>query len=257
MATAQKIINGALRLLQVSSTDVALTADEANDALEALNQMIDGWSNESLMLYHVTREQFTLTAGLNPHTIGINGVLQTDAPLNIEAATVTVNGTDYPIIPIDYDDYAVIKLKTLQNVYPEYFYYDKDGITASGGGWGGGSYSSGVWGEQAYQVNNLYLYPVPSTASTLTLYSRKALLQFDSLTTDINFPKGYERALKYALAVELAPEYQVSAGQDVIALAIAAKASLKRTNKRPLTLQIDPGALTVSGKRRFNIYTGQ
>lgn len=133
----------------------------------------------------------------------------------------------------------------------------KTGVTASGGGWGGGSYSSGVWGEQAYQVNNLYLYPVPSTASTLTLYSRKALLQFDSLTTDINFPKGYERALKYALAVELAPEYQVSAGQDVIALAIAAKASLKRTNKRPLTLQIDPGALTVSGKRRFNIYTGQ
>ena len=35
--TAQTIINGALRLLQVASTDVVITADEANDALEALN----------------------------------------------------------------------------------------------------------------------------------------------------------------------------------------------------------------------------
>jgi hypothetical protein len=235
MATAQTIINGALRLLQVASTDVVLTADEANDALESLNQMIDGWSNESLMLYHVTREQFTCIPAHNPHTIGSSGDFATTVPMNIEAATVTVGGVDYPILPIDYDDYAVIKLKTLQNVYPEYFYLDK---------------SSPV-------LANLYMYPVPSTASTINLYSRKPLTSFASLTDSVTLPPGYERALKYALAVELAPEYQVSAGQDVIALAIAAKASLKRTNKRPLTLQIDPGALSVSGKRRFNIYTGQ
>lgn len=235
MATAQTIINGALRLLQVASTDVVLTADEANDALESLNQMIDGWSNESLMLYHVTREQFTCIPAHNPHTIGASGDFATTVPMNIEAATVTVGGVDYPILPIDYDDYAVIKLKTLQNVYPEYFYLDK---------------SSPV-------LANLYMYPVPSTASTINLYSRKPLTSFASLTDNVTLPPGYERALKYALAVELAPEYQVSAGQDVIALAIAAKASLKRTNKRPLTLQIDPGALAVSGKRRFNIYTGQ
>jgi hypothetical protein len=235
MATAQTIINGALRLLQVASTDVFLTNDEANDALESLNQMIDGWSNESLMLYHVTREQFTCIPAHNPHTIGLSGDFATSVPMNIEAATVTVNGTDYPVLPIDYDDYAVIKLKTLQNVYPEYFYLDK---------------ASPV-------LANLYMYPVPSTASTINLYSRKPLTNFASLTDNLTLPPGYERALKYSLAVELAPEYQVSAGQDVIALAIAAKASLKRTNKRPLTLQIDPAALTVSGKRRFNIYTGQ
>ena len=233
--TAQTIINGALRLLQVASTDVVLTNDEANDALESLNQMIDGWSNESLMLYHVTREQFTCIPSHNPHTIGPAGDFVTSVPMNIEAATVTVGGVDYPILPIDYDDYAVIKLKTLQNVYPEYFYFDRS----------------------APALANLYMYPVPSTASTITLYSRKALTRFTGLTDSIILPPGYERALKYSLAVELAPEYQVSAGQDVIALAIAAKASIKRTNKRPLTLQIDPAALAVSGKRRFNIYTGQ
>ena len=36
--TAQTIINGALRLLQVASTDVTITADESNDAFEALNK---------------------------------------------------------------------------------------------------------------------------------------------------------------------------------------------------------------------------
>lgn len=40
--------------------------------------------------------------------------------------TIIVNGVDYPIIQIDYDDYAVIKLKTLQNVYPEYMYFDRN-----------------------------------------------------------------------------------------------------------------------------------
>jgi len=233
--TAQTIINGALRLLQVSSTDVVLTSDEANDALESLNQMIDGWSNESLMLYHVKLEQFTCIPAHNPHTIGVNGDFNTSVPIHIEAATVTVNGVDYPIIQIDYDDYAVIKLKTLQNVYPEYMYFDRNSPI----------------------LGNVYMYPVPSTASTINLYSRKALTQFSSLTDSIDLPVGYAKALKYSLAVELAPEYQVSAGADVIQLAIASKANLKRTNRRPLTLQIDPAALAVSGKRRFNIYTGQ
>jgi hypothetical protein len=233
--TAQIIINGALRLLQVASTDVVITADEANDALEALNQMIDGWSNESLMLYHVQLEQFTCVPGLNPHTIGYGGNFNTSVPIHIEASTVTVGGVDYPIIQIDYDDYAVIKLKTLQNVYPEYMYFDRN----------------------LPILGNLYMYPVPSTASTINLYSRKTLTQFASLTDTIDLPAGYAKALKYSLAVELAPEYQVSAGADVIQLAIGAKANLKRTNRRPLTLQIDPAALAVSGKRRFNIYTGQ
>ena len=110
--TAQTIINGALRLLQVASTDVVLTADEASDALESLNQMIDGWSNESLMLYHVQREQFTCVPTRNPHTIGLGGDFNTTVPIHVEAATVTVGGVDYPIIPVQYDDYAVIKLKT-------------------------------------------------------------------------------------------------------------------------------------------------
>ena len=233
--TAQTIINGALRLLQVASNDVVLTADESNDALEALNQMIDAWSNESLMLYHVQREQFTCVPGRNPHTIGLGGDFNTTVPVHIEAATVTVGGVDYPIIKIDYDDYAVIKLKTLQNVYPEYMYFDRNSPV----------------------LGNLYMYPVPSNASTINLYSRKPLTQFASLTDSMSLPVGYARALKYCLAVELAPEYQVSAGNDVIELAISAKAALKRTNRRPLTLQIDPAALAVSGKSRFNIYTGQ
>ena len=233
--TAQTIINGALRLLQVASSDVILTADESNDALEALNQMIDGWSNDSLMLYHVEREQFTCVPGLNPHTIGLGGDFNTSVPMNIEAATVSVGGIDYPIISINYDDYAVIKLKTLNNVYPEYLYFDR----------------------KSPYLANIYMYPVPSTPSILNLYSRKPLSNFASLVDSVDLPVGYARALKYCLAVEIAPEYQVTAGDDVMNLAISSKAGIKRTNKRQLTMQIDPAALAINGKTRFNIYTGQ
>jgi hypothetical protein len=232
MATANDIIQGALRLLQVASDDVVLTASEANDALEALNQMIDSWSNEALLVNHITMESFTLTAGHNPHTIGTGGDLNTVRPIELDSATVQVAGIDYPIQIMGYDDYAVIKLKTLTNTFPQFAYLDP-----------------------IYPTANLYLYPVPSTNSLLKLYSLKPFTKFVNLTDVITLPPGYERAMKYNLALEIASEYQTTAGNDVIQLALGSRANLKRVNARPVTLDMEPALLSTKS-RRFNIYRG-
>lgn len=231
--TALDIINGALRLLQVKSSDAALTAEEANDALDALNTMIDGWSTDSLMVYHATKESFILTPGKSVYTIGTGGNFNTTRPVDILQATLTVNGSDYGVTPVAYDDYAAIRLKTLSTTFVEQLYYD-----------------------ETYPLGNIYLYPVPNTASTLTLYSRKQLNQFDSLTTAFEFPNGYKRAMKYALALELAPEYQRDAGDDVRRTAVSAVAAIKRMNRRPVTMQPDSAIMTGSRRNRFNIYRG-
>ena len=232
MTTATDIINGALRLLQVKSPDVTLTASEANDGLEALNMMLDSWANENLMAYHVVKESFTLVPGQNPYTVGAGGHFDTERPQEIQSATITINGADFNVVPVDYDDWAAIRLKSLQTGYTEYLYLDN-----------------------TYPIGNIYIYPVSSIASTLTLYSRKPFVQFANLTSPVNLPPGYARCMKYGLAIELGPEYQKTAGDDVKRLFVAAKAGIKRTNKRPITQQCDP-ALFAAGKQRFNIFRG-
>jgi hypothetical protein len=229
--TALDIIHGALRLLQVKSPDVALTADEANDALDSLNLMIDSWANESLMLHHITSETFTLTAGLNPHTIGTGGTFNTDRPTDIQAMTVKVGNVDLPVTLLDYDDYAVIKLKTLQNLYPQYAYY-----------------------EPTYPLGTLWLYPVPSQASSITIYSEKPLTQFANLTSTFSLPPGYAKAMKFNLAVDIAPEYQTEPGQSVVGQAVVTKALIKRKNKKLLTTRADLVLLGNNSATRYNIY---
>lgn len=235
VTTAQDIINSALRGLQVLSPDVTLTADEANGGLDALNLLLESLSIDSLMVHHITKEPFTLVPGQQSYTIGTGGNFNTDRPIAIESATVTVNGSDYPIETVfAYDDWAAIRLKTLQTTFTQYLYFDG-----------------------TYPLGTINLYPVPSSATTLTLYSRKELTQFTSLTAPISLPPGYKRMLKYGLQIELAPEYQTTAGDDVKRLYIDAKAGIKRVNKRPITSQVDVALLGNGRGRRFNIYSGR
>jgi hypothetical protein len=233
--TALDIIKSSLRLLQVLASDMVLTDSEANDALDCLNLILaDAWPNESLMVSHITKEQFPLVSGKNPYTIGIGGDFNTSRPISIEMATINIGGADYPVQQLAFDDWAAVRLKSLATGYVEYFYVD-----------------------ETYPLSNLYIYPIwnSATPTNLTLYSRKPFSAFNNLTDTVIMQPGAVRALKYQLAVELAPEYQTTAGDDVKRLLSEAKAAIKRTNKRAITSQVDPGLFT-PGTQRFNIYRG-
>ena len=230
-ATAIEVINAALRLLQVKGDDVTLSANEANDALFALNSLFDSWSNDNLMLYDIVRESFSLTAGKNPHTWGIGGDFNSERPMKLNTVNIMVGSTEWPVRILTDDDYAAIRLKTLQTNYAQY-----------------------CWLEQSYPLANLWIYPVPGSGNTLITYSEKPLTQIASLTTSITMPPGYIRMLRYNLAVELASEYQLKAGDDVVRIAIESKNALQRQNRKPKTLQVDQALLSMK-KNRYNIYT--
>lgn len=226
------MISAALRLLQVNSPDINLTNEEIHDGLEAFNMMIDGWSNESLMLHHISKETFSTIANQASYTIGYGANFNTERPISVEMMTVSISGTDWPVKQLAYDDYSAIRLKTLQSNYPQYFYVDEGADSST-----------------------IYLYPVPvSPAPTITLYMRKPLPTFTSAYEEIILPKGYLRALKYNLAMELAPEYQTDPGQVVTRIATTSKADLKRTNVRAITTQTDLVPLS-STRPRYNIYS--
>ena len=230
--TVYDIVTGALRLLQVASPDVTIGDDEANDALSALNMMVDSFSNESLILHHIVKEDFTLVPNQAVHTIGIGGDFYTDRPLSIEGATVNISGTDWPIEILGYDDWSAVRLKTLVSNYTQYLYYDR-----------------------LYPMGYIYMYPIAPTANAITLYCKKPLSKFSNLQAQIILPQGYERMLKFNLAVEIAPEYQTVAGADISKIALESKANIKRTNKRTITSQVDSAVIPATQKR-YNIYRG-
>ncbi len=233
-ATVRDLIRDALTQLMVYSPDIILTAEEENTALRTLNGLIESVSNEPIALNSITKEDFNLVGGQQVYTWGTGGNFNSARPVSIKFCTTAVAGTsgniDFPVAIVNYDDYASIKLKTLQTNYPQYVYIDG-----------------------AYPLNNVYFYPVPSSAVPVTFYSYKTLVGFDNITQSVSLPQGYYRFLMSSLAVELAPSYQVTASQNIIDIRNEARRNIVRTNAKNLTMQTDAALLGTGG--RYNIFS--
>jgi hypothetical protein len=71
--TAGEQINRALRLLGVLAEGETPSADMSNDALTALDQMIDSWNTERLSVFATQDQIFTWPAGEITRTLGPSG----------------------------------------------------------------------------------------------------------------------------------------------------------------------------------------
>lgn len=233
MTTARDIIESALRKIQVLGRGQSLSADLADNGLNALNQMLDSWSIEGGNVFTETRESFALTSGQGSYTIGSGGDFNTAKPYVITSAFVRVSGTDYPLQLIDSTQYASLYDKDLSSAFPEFLYFDNN-----------------------YPLSNIILWQVPATASTLHIYSQKPLSNLAGLTTELSLPKGYERALIYNLAVELAPEYEKEASMTVYRIANESKDALITYNTRNENNQASGDAMFINNSLRSNIYSG-
>lgn len=181
--TARTIVKKALQKIGALVKSEEPSADEANDGLDALNALIDSWSNDSLNIYARTWESLNLVGGTASYTIGSGGVLNTTRPTNIVAAYIRSGGIDYNLTIADDEAYNSISFKTAQSI-PSFLNYD------------GG-----------YPLGTIRLYPVPSAAYSLFLLTEKPLTSFTTLDTALSMPGGTERALIYNLGIDLAPEY--------------------------------------------------
>lgn len=234
MSTVRDLVKGSLRLLGAIATGETASAEEQADALSALNDMLDSWSTEGLIVDARVRETFTFTAGDGTYTLGTGGDFSTDRPLRIENASVIQSGStlEMPIEIITVDQYAEIGLKSLQSSFPTRLY-----------------------AEGTYPLETLNFWPVPSEAATLVLYSWKPLATYASANVDVELPQGFARALRYNLAVELAPEYGKAVSAEIAAIAQESKDNLKRMNTKVNVLSCDQAVLARPSS--FNIYTGE
>ena len=216
MATAQTIIDRAMRLIGALESGESPSSDETADVLVALNQMIDSWRNDRLVAYQVNDYTLTLVSGTSEYTIGSGGDINQTRPVKIDSAFITENSIDYPVMIVSKGSYDAIPDKTTQSNIVDLLYY-----------------------EPAYPTGNIKLYPTPNTANVLTVSVWEPISTLATAATSVSLPPGYERALTYNLAVDIAPEFQQQVPQAVVEIAVNSLAALKRVNIVPITAQVE------------------
>lgn len=145
-------------------------------------------------------------------------------PLGIDSAYVRVNtnsngmpilngGLDYQMAVLALDNYNSIGLKTLSGPWPKAVYFNPN-----------------------EQSGNIFLWPNPSQGE-VHLFAQTLFSNYGTMYDDIVLPQGYSMALRWCLAERLMPMYgKASATQIgmINAYAAQAKATLKRTNMKPM-----------------------
>jgi hypothetical protein len=232
--TAGDQINRALRLLGVLAEGETPSASVSQDALTALNQMIDSWNTERLSVFCTQDQVFTWPAGEYIRTLGPSGNFVGLRPVLLDDATYYRDpGTNvsYGIKFINQQQYDGIAVKTVTSTYPQVIFVN-----------------------MGYPDVTMSIYPRPTRDLEWHFVSVQELTQPATLVTDILFPPGYLRAFTYNLACEIAPEFGVEPSPQVQRIAMTSKRNLKRINN-PDDVMSMPYAI-VASRQRFNIYAG-
>jgi len=311
MAQPIDIISGALKDIGALAAGEVPTADATQDAFYMLNDMVDQWSNESMMVSYKTEIIFPITPGQIQYTIGpggtiganftgsitgnvltvtgitqgalalgqtlsgtgiangttitafgsgaggnvndngtytvsisqtvsstaINGYYQ--RPLAIQSSFVRINtnsngtpivngGLDYPVAVLNLENYEMIGLKTLSGPWPKAMYY-----------------------QPSDPLGNIFVWPNPSQGE-MHIFADTLFTRYGTVYDQIVLPQGYVLALRWCLAERLAPMYgknDPTAMAMISKFAAQAKATLKRTNMRPIQASTFSDALLVGRQK--------
>lgn len=197
MATAGDIIYGALRLIGALESGEVMTPAEGADGLEALNMLLDSWSTSNLLVPALTETQYTVSS---------QAVALPNRPMRVLDSYLRLGSLDFPVTAVTREQYQAIPLKTMS------------------------ARPSALWWDGLYPASNVYLYPVPDQAYTLFLQTWERLTQLADVTTPVSLPGEFARALKFNLAVDLAPEWAKPALPEVVAMAKDSKDALQKYN---------------------------
>jgi hypothetical protein len=224
MATVNDLITGSLRLLGVLASGENPTASESQDAFAALNDLLDTWNTERLMVYSILPSPVNLVAQQKSYTLGTGGDWNIPRPVGIDGTYLQytdANSGPPPlnllVVALDLDQYNAIIVPNTTTTIPTALYID-----------------------EGFPLRTAYLWPIPQVDYSMNLFTWTLLEQFAAITDDVAFPPGYARMLRFNLALELAPEYGLTPSQVVAAGALDSKAAVKRNNITPLLMACDP-----------------
>jgi hypothetical protein len=232
--TAGDQINGALRLLGILAEGETPSAATSQDALTALNQMIDSWNTERLSVFSTQDQVFSWPPNVLSRTLGPTGDFVSNRPVLFDDSSYfkdPSSGISFGIKFINQQQYNGIAVKTVTSTYPQV-----------------------IWVNMTYPDVEMYVYPKPTKVLEWHFVSVEELTKPATLATNLHFPPGYLRAFKYNLACEIAPEFGVEPSPTVQRIAMTSKRDLKRINN-PDDIMSLPYSI-VGTRQRFNIFAG-
>jgi hypothetical protein len=232
--TAGDQINGALRLIGQLAEGETPSAATSQDALTAMNQMIDSWSIERLAVFSTQDQVFMWPPGAISRTLGPTGNFVGNRPVLLDDSTYfrdPANNISFGIKILNQQQYNGIAVKTVTSTYPQV-----------------------IWINMNYPDIEMYIYPVPTKVLEWHFVSVSELTQPATLATVLSFPPGYLRAFRYCLACEIAAEFGVEPSPQVSRIAMTSKRNLKRINN-PDDIMSLPYSI-VGTRQRYNIFAG-
>ena len=226
MGTLKQLIDSSFRLIGVLGEGTTLTYREYNDAINSLNGLIDLWNVGKEAVYTITPVTFPFVPEQQQYTIGPGGNFNVpERPIRIQQVSVIIDTAGLPIeLPLrslTVQEWQSITTKNTPGSYPTCMYEDG-----------------------AYPLDNLYFWPIPTAPSNVTLYVYGFLQETSSLSSVLTLPVGWEQALRFALAVDLAPEFGKVPSLFVEREAARSFRALANVNHQP----VDVGCESIMGK---------
>jgi len=102
------------------------------------------------------------------------------------------------------------------------------------------TYPLGCYNDESFPYMNLNFWPVPAGPANCVVYAWDPLSQLTSLTQQVELPPGYNSALKFNLAVELAPYFEREPSPTIAKRAMQTKHNLANINQQTPELHFDP-----------------
>ena len=246
--TVSEFIRLALMEIRVARAGNVINPNDAADALLILNEYLDRLNATPRALYSTTQTTFTLTADLQPHTIGLTAnsptfAVSVNRPERILSANIVLSGNirapQGGLDILNQQQWDAIaagaaagQSVTITSSIPLALFYKPD--------WPNGS---------------IYLWPVP-TANKLEIRF-ETLLASLALSDTFTLPMGYQQALRLTLAELLAPAFGQSVSAETRRAAMDARAAVWGNNDLIPNAIPDGGVPMGARGGGWNYKTGQ
>lgn len=216
------LIGAALRVIGAYGAGEAIPSGDITNCAQALNILAKEYALEGLPLWCVQTTAIPMVVGQSVYNLSV-ATGQTLPLAILDCYIRDSNGNDTIIKVVSRYDYDPLGQKTAQGV-PNQLYYDPQLATG-----------------------NLILYNVPAdTTHTLYVVSQRQIQDFNLSTDNPDFPQEAFRLLKWALADEIALEYQtpVDVRKEVLAKAMMYKEKFSAAGQEMASVRFTPSEQT-------------
>lgn len=236
--TVRDLLEKSFRTIHVLGVGESMATDEAADALDVLNGVLEQANIDKLMGSYQTDLLIPLVASQGSYTIGPS----TSSPNVIATRPVEIlNG---------FSRRGTIDLPLFIGAKQDYNQITKKDIGIAG-------WEMMVYYEAQFPKGVLYVYPVPLDAlTTIYLTVMTAIAPFATLDDTVSMPPGYRVWLQYKTAMRLAPEYGMTFTTDMLSNLLDAESALKRNNIKPMPVaRTGLSDLSKISSGAYNIYS--